>query len=170
MRVAELSYELLIGTTMSDDKESALIQLVYASAATVEFSNDDLDQLLERARANNTTLSVTGMLLYTDRTFFQVLEGAPDVVQTLYEKIELDSRHDNVLMLSKEKVEERNFGDWRMGFLRDREEIQHLPGFIDFFDSPNRTFVDLEGDSKRIRQIIEGFRRGRWRRQSTSGK
>ena len=148
----------------SDDVE--ITQLVYASAATVEFSSEDLDTLLEGARKNNATLGVTGMLLFKDGSFFQVLEGEADVVKALYDKISLDKRHNNVLMLSNQIIEERNFGEWSMGFVRDQKEIQQLPGFVDFFASSHTTFVDLQGDSKRINQILDGFRRGRWRRQA----
>ena len=110
------------------------------------------------------------MLLFVDQTFFQVLEGDPDVVQELYEKIGRDQRHCNVLMLAKSEIEERNFGDWSMGFVRDRKAIAEIPGFIDFFSRKDGggKFVDLKGDAKRIRQIVDGFRRGRWRRDAVA--
>lgn len=153
-----------------ENEECPLVQLVYVSAAAVPFSNEELDALLSLARENNSSLDVTGILLFTDQTFFQVLEGDPVVVQGLYEKIEADRRHNNVLMLAKQDIADRNFGDWSMGFVRDRREISELPGFVDFFsgNSEGRTFVDLSGDAKRIQQIIEGFRRGRWRREAVA--
>ncbi|MFK8113218.1 MAG: BLUF domain-containing protein [Rubripirellula sp.] len=145
----------------SEDPDQ-LIQLVYASAATVQFSEEDLEQLLEYARNNNASLNVTGILLFKDNTFFQVLEGHRGDVEALYDKIGLDKRHDNVLLLTTNEIEERNFGEWKMGFVHDATVIDSLPGFVDFFNG--RTFVDLMGDSKRMRQVLDGFRRGRWRR------
>lgn len=142
---------------------------MYVSAATVDFDDDDLDKLLGGARTNNSSLNVSGVLLYTEGTFFQVLEGKEAEVETLYEKIALDSRHNNVLVLAKRKIEERNFADWSMGFVRDQRSISELPGFLDFFATDSRTFVDLQGDQKRVTQILEGFRRGRWRRQPAAG-
>lgn len=155
---------------MPDEKKAGeLVQLVYVSAATVPFSNEDLDELLVIARQNNSSLDVTGILLFTDQTFFQVLEGEPAVVQQLYDKIALDRRHTKVLLLAKQDIEQRNFGDWSMGFVRDRMEISELPGFVDFFSdhTSGKTFVDLHGDTKRIQQILDSFRRGRWRREAT---
>ena len=155
---------------MPDDFEAkSLVQLVYVSAAAVPFADAELEDLLALARENNSSLSVTGILLFTDQTFFQVLEGDRNVVQQLYEKIALDRRHNNVLLLAKREIGERNFGDWSMGFVRDRKEISELPGFVDFFSShaDGPTFVDLQGDKKRIQQILDGFRRGRWRREAT---
>ena len=108
------------------------------------------------------------MLLFTQGTFFQVLEGKKQSVRALYEKISQDSRHNNVLVLAQRCIEERNFGDWSMGFVRDRARIQELPGFVDFFADDDRTFIDLQGDAKRVNQVLDGFRRGRWRRQPAS--
>ncbi len=151
---------------MTDDIETTLTQIVYVSAAAVEFSEDDLDNLLEAARTNNAALDVTGVLLYSEGTFFQVLEGVPEIVTELYEKIAMDTRHNNVLMLSQSDIEDRNFGDWSMGFIRQHSMIKKLPGFVDFFSTGKTTFIDLLGDSKRINQILEGFRSGRWRRSA----
>lgn len=145
---------------MSDDK--TLLQLVYVSAATVPFSPDDLDELLLKARSNNKSLDITGILLFAERTFFQVLEGAPADVEALYAKIAKDPRHGRVLQIARENISNRNFGDWSMGFVRNEDTVKELPGFVDFLEG--RTFVDLEGDSVRVRRILDGFRRGRWRR------
>ncbi|MCA9738410.1 MAG: BLUF domain-containing protein, partial [Gemmatimonadetes bacterium] len=71
--------------------------------------------LLEGARATNTRLGVTGLLLFHEGSFIQVLEGPPDVVEALYARIETDPRHGGALVLSRGLVEERSFGEWRMG-------------------------------------------------------
>lgn len=154
-------------TDEGSTKSSKLVvfQLIYVSGATVPFTDSDLDELLEKARTYNSTLDITGVLLYSEGTFFQVLEGEQQAVEELYEKISLDTRHDKVLMLARRKLKERNFGEWRMGFVRDQETVRNLPGFVDFFSSGGQTFLDLMGDSKRIREILDGFNQGRWRRQ-----
>lgn len=151
---------------MSDNK-SPLTQLVYASAATVPFNHEELETLLVKARCRNETLSVTGVLLFKDETFFQVLEGPPNSVDELYAKISLDPRHDNVLLLARNQVDSRNFGEWRMGYVRDPQEIAQLPGFVDFFAPQG--FIELAGDSRRMKQILAGFQRGRWRRTCSQG-
>ena len=133
----------------------------------MDFDADALQDLLQVARRNNQALGVTGMLLFTESTFLQVLEGAPAVVRSLYEKIAKDQRHANVLILAEDSIEQRNFGDWSMGFVSDQEEIRDLPGFVDFFGGGSaRTFLDLQGDKRRIQQLLSGFQRGRWRRSA----
>lgn len=146
-----------------DATDDGLIQLVYASAAAVPFEDDELQQLLSVARRNNEAFDVSGVLLFKDQTFLQVLEGKRDAVHELYTKIERDPRHNNVLLLAKSEIEERNFADWKMGFVCDGEVISQLSGFVDFFGTC--TFLDLHGNASRIRNVLAGFKRGRWRRQ-----
>jgi hypothetical protein len=49
--------------------------IIYASVAVVAFSEADLLALLKSARKKNSSLGVTGMLLYYENTFFQAIEG-----------------------------------------------------------------------------------------------
>lgn len=138
-----------------------MLQLIYASAATVPFANADLQALLKKARENNESLGVSGMLVYHKGSFLQVLEGEEDVVLPLFEKIERDDRHDSVKMLLRATVEEPSFGEWKMGFCntsghpRSRE-----PGFIDFFGWEG-SFAESEPD--RARKALMQFREGSWR-------
>lgn len=142
--------------------DSPLTQLVYASAATVPFSEDDLDALLSQARRCNSQLDVSGVLLYREASFFQVLEGEASTVKSLYNKIGRDKRHDNVLLLANRQIEQRDFGEWSMGYVRNPADVSELPGFVDFF--AGQGFTQLATDSRRMQQILDGFRRGRWRR------
>ncbi|OYP38244.1 BLUF domain-containing protein [Rhodopirellula sp. MGV] len=153
---------------MPDDRDSELFQLVYVSAATKTFADTELEQLLIGARQTNHAFQITGVLLFVDNTFFQVLEGDCQAVRALYEKIACDPRHSNVLVIAESIVNERNFGDWNMGFIHDKERVASLPGFVDFFsqDEPAGGFTLLQGDSQRVAHILESFRRGRWRRHT----
>jgi hypothetical protein len=93
-----------------------LIHLIYSSAAAHDFSTNDLTALLEKSKINNNGLGVTGMLLYTDNSFFQILEGERDTVQQLFfDKISKDMRHTKVVMIVNEAIAKRSFGDWSMG-------------------------------------------------------
>jgi hypothetical protein len=67
-----------------------MFQLVYVSDASVLFSQDDPRQLLAVARRNNVIHGVTGMLVYCDIQFLQVLEGDVANVVSTYDRIEKD--------------------------------------------------------------------------------
>ncbi len=92
-----------------------MYQLLYVSNTSRQTSPKMLDEILSRARRNNTSLGVTGMLLYADGGFLQVLEGEPDVLESLYAKIAADKRHWNAQVLLKRQAA-RAFADWSMGF------------------------------------------------------
>ena len=87
------------------------------SRAVTHFSERELYKLLSVAREQNKLLGITGMLLYdNEHTFIQVLEGKRKQVQEIYQKIEADSRHTELEVVSEQYVLCRNFSDWYMGF------------------------------------------------------
>ena len=52
-----------------------MIRLTYASTALKEWSPEDLLKLLKESRTNNGAKNITGILLYANGFFFQVLKG-----------------------------------------------------------------------------------------------
>lgn len=97
-------------------------------------TDQELTDLLEQARADNTISQVTGMLLYRAGKFLQVLEGDEAVVEALYKKIEPDSRHYDLQVLLTGQRAKRQFPDWSMGFANLSGLAGHDPhGFSSFF-------------------------------------
>ena len=142
---------------------SELIHCVYASAASRDFDAEELKVLLEVARENNPKLGLTGMLLYAEGSFFQVLEGQADVVDALYAKIGRDRRHDQVTLVIKEPIPKRYFDAWTMGFHEvSREELAGISGVNDFFGK-DRTAISI--DAGRAKKLLAAFRDGRWRKK-----
>ena len=140
-----------------------MIQLIYASAASDDFTDDDLADLLHKARTNNQAQELTGMLIYQDGTFLQVLEGDEDAVKKLYVKIAADPRHCGLRKLLRTEIEERSFGEWKMGFHNATgQKLEAFPGFTDFFRS-NAPFGNEEID--RARKVLLQFREGLWRQR-----
>lgn len=144
-----------------------LIQLIYASAAGHELRAEELAALLETSRVNNARLGLTGMLLYAEGSLFQVLEGQPEVVESLYAKIERDPRHEQVTTIIKEPIPKRSFDAWTMGFHKvSNEELVSLSGVNDFFGKGAMVTVD----AGRARKLLAAFRDGRWRKKPTGGR
>ena len=112
-----------------------LYSLVYRSRATRLFSDAELVELLRSARPQNERLEITGLLLYCDGQFIQVLEGNEDDVIDLYQKISRDPRHTGVTLLNQGPIATRSMATWSMGFRQTSPaEIEALPGFSDFLD------------------------------------
>lgn len=73
--------------------------------------------ILAASRANNARDGITGGLLFSKGCFAQVLEGAPEPVQAVFERIQCDGRHSDVVVLEAGAVSERMFPDWSMAFM-----------------------------------------------------
>jgi hypothetical protein len=93
----------------------SIYRLIYISSGVRKFDAQELAEIQTVARKNNTEIDVTGMLLYIDGNFLQLLEGKCENVEAVYERILLDKRHRGVISLSGMDVEERLFPDWAMG-------------------------------------------------------
>ncbi|WP_375417611.1 BLUF domain-containing protein [uncultured Hymenobacter sp.] len=107
---------------------TTLHHLVFCSTVQVELTDSELVDLLYKARAYNLRHHITGLLLYHASQFVAVLEGPAPAVRTLYERIQADARHHNVLLLSDGVAARRTFPEWHMGFVADRPEaLQPLP-------------------------------------------
>lgn len=89
--------------------------LTYWSRATSPMSEEELLEILQKSRRNNGRRGVTGLLLYRDQCFLQVLEGSEAVIESLIKTIEADPRHHSFRTLCRE-TGPRQFGEWQMGF------------------------------------------------------
>lgn len=111
-----------------------LTSLTYFSAATVPFSRDDLLALLDHSRTRNAESDITGMMLFHDAHFVQVLEGPDEEVRTTFARICEDTRHRSIHVELEDTIEERMFPDWSMGF-RDLADgsAEEIAGFSALF-------------------------------------
>ena len=109
---------------MSED----LHPLVYCSrkalVGTPEGMRAEVEQILASARRNNVRLGVTGALLFNRACFAQVLEGARDAVERVFEDISHDLRHREVAILEVAPVEARGFPGWSMAYAGTLEDDQ----------------------------------------------
>lgn len=99
-----------------------IYHILYTSKAEKPFDEFMMSDLLNVSRKNNSENEVSGMLLYREGIFLQLLEGEEQHVKELYKKIEADSRHKDTLLLAELQSEERVFGDWTMAY-RDLDEF-----------------------------------------------
>lgn len=108
-----------------------MYHLVYTSHAVNQLSEQELLQLLKQSRDFNKSKSITGMLLYLQGKFIQVLEGDEMEVKKLYAGIVADPRHTRVNLIEEGHSPVRIFKDWSMGFKRLTPHDAHELGFRD---------------------------------------
>lgn len=92
-----------------------LVRLLYASRSNSKIDCDEIHSIMQQAHAHNPQNGITGILCYSEHVFMQVLEGGREAINALYARILHDPRHNDVVLLHYEEVDERRYAGWTMG-------------------------------------------------------
>ncbi|MEM7281173.1 MAG: BLUF domain-containing protein [Pseudomonadota bacterium] len=135
-----------------------LFHLIYTSSATAPMTEEELVDLLAWCRTRNSQLRVTGMLLYKNGQFLQVLEGEEESVMKIFKDIEKDDRHKTVDLIRAEYIQHRDFPDWTMGFRNiDELDLSTVSGFTRLLEHDFRAEYFAE-ESVDAHAILLAFR------------
>lgn len=116
--------------------ESGLYNIIYISASRKLMDETELLDLLIQSRAYNTEHHITGMLLYCDGAFIQVLEGGKDEVNALFNTIRRDERHRMISIIKQGPISQRCFSEWNMGFKSySKSDLEQIEGYSSFLSS-----------------------------------
>ena len=99
-----------------------LVAKTYLSQSKLDWTDDAIDQLLERSKQNNATRGITGAMIYANGYFMQLIEGPQIAVDELYSAIEADPRHEVLSLLHNQEIKDRHFSDWAMEY-RDSDDL-----------------------------------------------
>lgn len=138
-----------------------LIHLIYNSVASSAEADTEVHDILRVSRTNNALSQVTGMLLFAEGSFFQVLEGTPAAVDETFARVAKDRRHTRVTTIIREPIARRSFSEWTMGLASlTAADIERESGLNDLFQDGK---VLSAVDPGRARKLLEAFKSGRWR-------
>jgi len=98
----------------------ALHRIVYMSTAIGVLRAEELDRIYLRAKSANARAGITGLLLFYEGAFLQVLEGPSAGVISLVDRIRRDRRHGGLITLESRGVDERAFPESPMHFVAAR--------------------------------------------------
>ncbi|MGY6704671.1 BLUF domain-containing protein [Roseinatronobacter sp.] len=131
-------------------------RIVYLSSARTALDKEQVEDILRVSRRNNEDAGITGLLAYHDKCFFQVLEGPDAAVDRVLIRIQGDSRHSGLLVLSDTDAEQRAFPNWQMAFVARSE----LAGILDKAAIPladiARQASSFSGDM-RVNRLFKSF-------------
>ena len=132
-----------------------MFYLIYVSHAADGLKSSDLHDILKKAHEVNANLGITGLLLYKNKRFMQLIEGQEDTVRGLYQKILQDPRHRDLIVLQEDTEPERQFPGWSMAF----RNLNALPS-ADKLESGEIEFADgaLERHSNKATQLLHLFK------------
>jgi len=136
-----------------------LIHIVYMSFSSKALSEAELNAFLASIRRKNQDQGITGLLLYNDEAFIQVIEGKKDIIDRVFELISQDSRHTNIVKLLEEAIDKRAFPDWSMGFRRlDNNTKTKIVGYSDFIHQDKTKFKATEC-AESVSHLLNNFKR-----------
>lgn len=90
--------------------------ILYTSTASIYFRPEMLEAMLTGFRKSNHKHGITGMLVYSEGTFMQFIEGKNDTVDRLIKNIIKDKTHHSVMIWENSPSQVRLFSDWSMSF------------------------------------------------------
>lgn len=110
-------------------------KIVYCSQNRINGTPQEIEsgvqKILASSRINNSRVGVTGALLFNEGLFAQVLEGPLAAVEQIFEVIQRDPRHSDVVVLQTGMDEKRDFPDWSMAYAAPNSKAARfgIPGF-----------------------------------------
>ena len=96
----------------------SLKSLTYTSLARLDLQASDLEAIHRTARDVNALEGITGLLIFNGTHFLQIIEGAPNAIDDLVERLRRDPRHSGLEVRDERAVDERSFPDWSMELVK----------------------------------------------------
>lgn len=96
-------------------REKTMHRFIYVRHASKGTSFEDFGDISAKSKINNLRDGLTGVLLWANGTFIQLIEGPKRELDLTIARIEMDIRHSGMMKLSYKKVTEIICVDWAMG-------------------------------------------------------
>ena len=119
--------------------------ILYKSKAISTFQLADIQTMLNKSKRFNKANDITGLIIYYDAQFLQLIEGEEDQIKTLYDLILNDERHSDVETILSQPTNDTLWNKWSMAFYHfsDSEvDNNHLRLLLE------SNFTKVESDNK----------------------
>ncbi|MCL5130053.1 BLUF domain-containing protein [Algibacter sp. L4_22] len=118
--------------------------ICYISHSVEHKSQEKLKTLYNKAKINNSKQGITGILIYKNQTFLQVLEGEKNTVNEVFERIKIDPRHQHVLKVVDTSIEQIIFQDYHFGFtiVDNKQAIKNLHNYLEWLRGAENKFAN----------------------------
>ncbi len=137
-----------------------LHSLMYSSIANDGISKANIEAMLLNARHNNEQHNITGLLLYHDGAFLQVLEGDRRTISNLFEKkLMRDSRHKSVTLFHDEKIDHRKFRYWNLAYSDLTESVLGISAPYRELLNQRRSLFELNTNTHKALDLVRQIHR-----------
>ncbi|WP_405207973.1 BLUF domain-containing protein [Aquimarina sp. LLG6339-5] len=103
-------------------------------------SDFQINELLYVSKQKNDGLNITGILMHSDQNFFQIIEGEKKIILNLYQKIEQDLRHFNLIKIFDRPINTPSFKSFQSSYttIRGKKDYAELQQFLELEKAYNR--------------------------------
>lgn len=111
----------------------------YISTANLELRDHTISDIMDRTNEFNKSHDITGILLYNERSFFQLIEGEKKIIKDLYEKITEDPRHHDIIKFLEKPVSRLPFDGYMTDFITDTKRFNEakLKNYLHYIEVLN---------------------------------
>ncbi len=97
----------------------------YVSTVDKDVTENDIQNALDYSKSWNNDHDISGILLYSQGNFFQVLEGDKEVLKKLFSNIKNDKRHYDIIKIFEKEVADVKFDTYQVDFISLDARFQH---------------------------------------------
>ena len=111
----------------------------YVSTANLDLSDQAINDIMNRTDKFNKSQEITGILLYNERSFFQLLEGEKKTIEDLFERITQDPRHHDIIKFLEKPVSRVPFDGYMTDFITDAKRFDEtkLKNYLHYIEVLN---------------------------------
>ena len=118
----------------------------YVSTASSKLNENNIEEILNRSEDKNNKKDITGLLLFSEGNFFQIIEGEEKMVKNLFQKIKEDQRHYNIIKLFEKPIQKESFDGYKCDFIAenakyDISRLKNYQHYIQVLDRQTKTAV-----------------------------
>ncbi|MDX1545108.1 MAG: BLUF domain-containing protein [Christiangramia sp.] len=118
----------------------------YVSTASKLLTRTQVEELLRKSEESNNRENITGLLLYSDGNFFQVIEGEEAKIKKLYNTIKKDERHSNIIKILSTSIHKESYDGYKSDLVTesvkfDRSKFQTYAHYVEVLDKPKQEAV-----------------------------
>lgn len=119
----------------------------YVSTANINLNEKEISNLFEQVNDFNNNNDITGVLLYSETNFFQLMEGEEQEINSLYSRIEKDTRHNNIIKFIDNSAVKHEITGYMSDFVTattrlDHSNLEKYLRYIEVLDESSRIAIE----------------------------
>jgi len=127
--------------------------ICYISVTKDNVSEEKIDEMLDSLVKKNAAINISGIIIYNNNNFLQIIEGKDIIINILYNKIKKGPRHHHIIKLIDCPIEQTIFEEYKTSFtlIKNSEEMNNLTEYLQWIK-----LSDVQ-EAKDSSHIIENY-------------